>query len=71
MTILSDVIDEIPFARRAREEGRPFSGGKPDGEYPYMAYDNLSGADYLSFVPWPADISVLVAVISPADSTRR
>jgi protein phosphatase PTC7 len=47
MTILSDVIDEIPFARRAREEGRPFSGGKPDGEYPYMAYDNLFGADYL------------------------
>ena len=35
MTNLSDVIDEIPFARRAREEGRPFSGGKPDGEYPY------------------------------------
>jgi protein phosphatase PTC7 len=24
--------DEIPFARRAREEGRVFSGGKQDGE---------------------------------------
>ena len=34
---------EIPFARRAREEGRSFVGGKTD------------------------DISVLVAVISPAE----
>jgi hypothetical protein len=25
--------DEIPFGRRAREEGRPFRGGKLDGEY--------------------------------------
>ncbi|KAI0300065.1 phosphatase 2C-like domain-containing protein [Multifurca ochricompacta] len=39
-----DVDNEIPFARRAREEGRAFSGGKSD------------------------DISVLVAVISPAES---
>jgi hypothetical protein len=31
MTTSSDVDDEIPFARRAREEGRPFNGGKPDG----------------------------------------
>ncbi|KAA1471045.1 hypothetical protein DENSPDRAFT_849975 [Dentipellis sp. KUC8613] len=38
--------DEIPFARRAREEGRVFRGGKAD------------------------DISVLVAVISPAESER-
>jgi len=31
-TIL-EVDDEIPFGRRAREEGRPFNcGGKPDGE---------------------------------------
>ncbi|KAI9435873.1 phosphatase 2C-like domain-containing protein [Russula earlei] len=41
--IPSEADDEIPFARRAREEGRLFSGGKPD------------------------DISVLVAVISPAE----
>jgi len=42
-TIL-EVDDEIPFGRRAREEGRPFNcRGKPD------------------------DISVLVAVISPAE----
>jgi len=32
-TIL-EVDDEIPFGRRAREEGRPFNcRGKPDGEY--------------------------------------
>jgi hypothetical protein len=24
--------DEVPFARRAREHGRPFHGGKNDGE---------------------------------------
>lgn len=36
--------DEVPFARRAREEGRTFSGGKMD------------------------DISVLIAVVSPAES---
>lgn len=35
--------DEVPFARRAREAGKRFSGGKTD------------------------DISVIVAVISPAD----
>jgi Stage II sporulation protein E (SpoIIE) len=34
MMTSSDLCDEIPFARRAREEGRPFSGGKPDGESP-------------------------------------
>lgn len=29
-----DVEDEIPFARRAREQGKTFKGGKIDGEYP-------------------------------------
>ncbi|KAH7908687.1 hypothetical protein BJ138DRAFT_1068361, partial [Hygrophoropsis aurantiaca] len=42
-----DVADEVPFARRAREMGRPFRGGKID------------------------DISVLVAVISPATDVAR
>ena len=28
-----DVEDEIPFARRAREQGKAFKGGKIDGEY--------------------------------------
>jgi protein phosphatase PTC7 len=32
MPTISEVDDEIPFARRAREEGRAFTGGKPDGE---------------------------------------
>lgn len=32
MPMDSDIDDEIPFSRRAREEGRVFSGGKPDGE---------------------------------------
>jgi hypothetical protein len=32
MPMNSDIDDEIPFSRRAREEGRVFSGGKPDGE---------------------------------------
>jgi len=39
---VADIEDEVPFARRAREQGRSFRGGKND------------------------DISVLVAVISPA-----
>ncbi|KAH9959342.1 phosphatase 2C-like domain-containing protein [Russula dissimulans] len=42
---LLEADDEIPFGRRACEEGRLFSGGKPD------------------------DISVLVAVISPAPTS--
>ncbi|KAH7923582.1 hypothetical protein BV22DRAFT_571653 [Leucogyrophana mollusca] len=42
-----DIEDEVPFARRAREQGRPFRGGKID------------------------DISVLVAVISPATDVAR
>jgi hypothetical protein len=27
-----EVASEIPFARRAREQGRTFTGGKPDGK---------------------------------------
>ncbi|KAF9242792.1 hypothetical protein BU15DRAFT_43644 [Melanogaster broomeanus] len=43
----ADVEDEVPFARRAREQGKTFRGGKID------------------------DISVLVAVISPAPEMAR
>ena len=32
MPTVSEIDEEIPFARRAREEGRAFAGGKPDGE---------------------------------------
>ncbi|KAG1726341.1 uncharacterized protein EDB91DRAFT_1166358 [Suillus paluster] len=42
-----DMEDEVPFACRARESGKPFRGGKID------------------------DISVLVAVISPATDVAR
>ncbi|KAG6333996.1 hypothetical protein ID866_5101 [Astraeus odoratus] len=42
-----EVDDEVPFARRAREQGKSFKGGKID------------------------DISVLVAVISPAPELAR
>jgi hypothetical protein len=33
MPMASDIDHEIPFSRRAREEARVFSGGKPDGEF--------------------------------------
>ena len=56
-----DVDDEIPFGRRAREEGRLFNGGgKLDGEYHHLWKKN-------SFLTHSQDISVLVAVISPAE----
>ena len=29
---VADIEDEVPFARRAREQGRSFRGGKNDGE---------------------------------------
>jgi hypothetical protein len=29
---VADINDEVPFARRAREQGRSFRGGKNDGE---------------------------------------
>src|SRR6266436_5618397 len=32
MSMILDTDDEIPFSRRAHEEGRVFTGGKPDGE---------------------------------------
>lgn len=51
---------EVPFAKRAREQGRLFDGGKPDGECFRVL---LGGPEALTSVC--ADISVLVAVISP------
>jgi hypothetical protein len=32
MPTVLEVAGEIPFARRAREQGRTFTGGKPDGK---------------------------------------
>lgn len=45
LEVVGEEVNEVPFARRAREEGRKFKGGKVD------------------------DISVLVAVVSPASNT--
>jgi hypothetical protein len=59
-TMDSDIDDEIPFSRRAREEARVFSGGKPDGEFYGVRPENKS-------ISHATDISVLVAVISPAE----
>ncbi|KAF9653427.1 hypothetical protein BDM02DRAFT_1919790 [Thelephora ganbajun] len=47
LEVVGEEVDEVPFARRAREEGRRFKGGKVD------------------------DISVLVAVVSPATVSLR
>lgn len=32
LEVVGEDVDEVPFARRAREEGRRFKGGKVDGE---------------------------------------
>lgn len=34
LEVVGEEVDEVPFARRAREEGRRFKGGKVDGELP-------------------------------------
>lgn len=65
-----DPDEDIPFARRAREAGRSFSGGKSDGGF-RPAYPVIQILTLQSSFP---DISVLVAVISPAEDiaeTRR
>lgn len=58
-----DMEDEVPFACRAREVGKPFRGGKIDG-----AFINFMRLQVLKLL---ADISVLVAVISPATDIVR
>ena len=30
--------DEVPFARRAREEGKDFRGGKNDGQFGFSSF---------------------------------
>lgn len=56
--------DEIPFARRAREQGRYFDGGKPDG-----ASFCLSRLPFTQQSRVFLDICVLVAVVSPSEPT--
>jgi protein phosphatase PTC7 len=53
----SEVSGEVPFARRAREEGIKFVGGKCDG----ACFQGFPRGNANRRV----DISVLVAVISP------
>ena len=54
-----EVEDEIPFARRAREQGKTFKGGKIDGESTFYFLCTCLKGPYI-------DISVLVAVVSHA-----
>ena len=58
-----DPDEEIPFARRAHESGRTFNGGKSDGGFRPACPVSQVLTLYSSF----PDISVLVAVISPAE----
>ena len=53
-------VEEVPFARRARECGRRFVGGKNDGRLSFC----LSSVPPLN-IGVRLDISVIVAVISP------
>ena len=55
--------DDIPFGRRAREQGKWFHGGKPDGQSVLVICAHSLLTEH------PADISVLVAVVSPVEST--
>lgn len=55
--------DDTPFARRAQEQGRAFRGGKNDGAFVSL---HLSLPSLTTFAD--PDISVIVAVISPADN---
>ena len=34
LEVVGEEVNEVPFARRAREEGRKFKGGKVDGKLP-------------------------------------
>ena len=61
LEVVGEEVDEVPFARRAREEGKRFKGGKVDGKLLLHTSIPVRSADKL--IP---DISVLVAVVSPA-----
>ena len=61
---VEDEEDEVPFARRAREQGKVFKGGKLDGEF-FVCF--LRSMIYFLDV---VDISVLIAVVSPVENSR-
>ena len=73
--ILSGDEDEVPFARRAREQGRAFRGGKLDGEcfgFSWFCWGVCVfrlDADGVLRLFW-IDISVLIAVVSPVETAK-
>lgn len=62
LEVVGEEVDEVPFARRAREEGKRFKGGKVDGKL-LLSILRCVCAHADEFI---SDISVLVAVVSPA-----
>jgi hypothetical protein len=60
--------DETPFARRARETGRVYRGGKNDGDFWFFCVLGSDVNHNISFLL--TDISVIVAVIAPAEEQR-
>jgi len=62
LEVVGEEVDEVPFARRAREEGKRFKGGKVDGRFLLPARSVRADES----IP---DISVLVAVVSPASGS--
>ncbi|KAF5378089.1 hypothetical protein D9615_007604 [Tricholomella constricta] len=58
--------DDTPFARRARELGKSFAGGKRDGTYASVAGPLLFVYPPNSLYNNILDISVLVAIVSPS-----
>ena len=64
LEIVGEDTDEVPFARRAREEGKRFKGGKVDGKL----FSSTLRPCVLTPTNVP-DISVLVAVVSSASNS--
>lgn len=44
LEVVGEEVDEVPFARRAREEGKRFKGGKVDGKLPLLTLGSFVGS---------------------------
>ena len=44
LEVVGEEVDEVPFARRAREEGKRFKGGKVDGKLPLLMLSSCMGS---------------------------
>ena len=44
LEVVGEEVDEVPFARRAREEGKRFKGGKVDGKLPLHMLSSCVGS---------------------------